>query len=174
MRKAGDQVRITAQLSNARTGEQLWSRDLRAQARRHLLIQDEIAKSVADALQVKLGVGDVGRVPGMTRNVAAYDEYLRGMSLNLDWRPESFPLAIAHLQRAVALDPSFSLAWAGLSAVYTNGALLVPDRAEEWLASGAEALEHARALTPDAPHVLLELGIARSEARQLARGGADL
>ncbi len=74
-------------------------------------IQDEIAVSVAQALQVKLGVGDIGRVPGMTRNVAAYDEYLRSGALNLE---RSYSPAIAHLQRAVALDPSFSAAWSGL------------------------------------------------------------
>ena len=62
------------------------------------------------------------------------------MSLNLDGRPESLPLAIAHLQRAVALDPSFSVAWAGLSTVYANGAFVVPAGAEEW-----RRLEHGSA-----------------------------
>jgi len=162
VRKAGDQVRITAQLSNARTGDHLWSETYERRLDDIFLIQDEIAKSVADALQVKLGVGDVGRAPGMTRNVAAYDEYLRGMALNIQWRPDAYPLAIAHLQRAVALDPSFSIAWAGLSTVYTNGAFVSPSRADEWRQKGVEALDHARTLTPDAPHVLLETGIAES------------
>lgn len=164
VRKAGDQVRITAQLSNARSGDQLWSETYERKLDDIFLIQDQIAKSVANALQVKLGVGDVGRMPGMTRNAAAYDEYLRGMALNLDWRAESFPPAIAHQQRAVALDPSFSIAWAGLHTVYVNGAFLVPDRAVEWRQKGSEALDHARALTPDAPHVLLEIGV--DEARR--------
>lgn len=159
VRKAGDRVRITAQLSNARTGEHLWSETYERRFDDIFVIQDEIAKSVADALQVKLGVGDMGRLPGMTRNVTAYDEYLRGMALNLDWRAESFPLAIAHLQRAVALDPSFSIAWAGLHTACVNGAFAVPARAEEWRQKASEALDHARELTPDAPHVLLEIGI---------------
>jgi TolB-like protein/DNA-binding winged helix-turn-helix (wHTH) protein len=162
VRKARDHVRITAQLSNARTGDHLWSETYERRLDDIFLIQDEIAKSVADALQVKLGMGDVGRAPGMTRNVAAYDEYLRGMALNIQWRPEAYPLAIAHLQRAVALDPSFSIAWAGLSTVYVNGAFISPNRADEWRPKGVEALDHARALTPDAPHVLLETGIAES------------
>lgn len=162
VRKVGDQVRITAQLNNARTGQQLWSETYERRFDDIFQVQDEIAKSVADALQVKLGVGDVGRMPGMTRDVAAYDEYLRGMALNLEWRPESFPLAILHLQRAVAIDPSFSLAWAGLNTVYTNGAIVVPNRAEEWRQKGSEALDRARALTPDAPHVLLEIGIGET------------
>jgi TolB-like protein/DNA-binding winged helix-turn-helix (wHTH) protein len=153
VRKAGDHLRIAAHLSNARTGEQLWSETYERGLDDVFLIQDEIAKAVASALQVKLGVGDVGRVPGMTRNVAAYDEYLRGVAR--DGRPESFPLGIAHLQRAVALDPSYSVAWVGLGMAYANGALVVPERAEEWERLGDDALERARSLTPDAPHVLL-------------------
>ena len=164
VRTAGNQVRITAQLSNASTGQQLWSQTYERKLDDIFEIQDEIAKSVADALQVRLGVGDVGRMPGMTHNVAAYTEYLRGMSLNLEAKPESFPVAITHLQRAVALDPSFSIAWAGLNTVYVNGAFVVPGRAEEWRTKASEALDQARALTPDAPHVLLETGIR--EARR--------
>jgi TolB-like protein/DNA-binding winged helix-turn-helix (wHTH) protein len=165
VRKSGEQVRIAAQLTNVRTGEQLWSETYARTLDDVFVIQDEIAKSVANALQVRLGVGDIGRVPGMTRNVLAYDEYLRGMSLNRKWQADSFPPAIAHLQRAVALDPSFSIAWAGLNTVYSNGALFVPPSAADWQRKGAEALEHARALTPDAPHVLLEIGI-----REVRRG----
>jgi TolB-like protein/DNA-binding winged helix-turn-helix (wHTH) protein len=159
VRKAGERVRVTVQLSKVRTGERLWSETYERRLDDIFVIQDEIARAVANALQIKLGVGDVGRVPGMTRSVAAYDEYLRGMALNLESRPESFALAIIHLQRAVALDPSFSVAWAGLHAVCANGAFISPDHAEEWRRKGTDALEHARALTPDAPHVLLETGI---------------
>ena len=160
VRKAGDQVRITAQLSNAGTGEQLWSETYERRLGDIFLIQDEIAKSVAKALQVKLGVGDVGREPGMTRNVAAYDEYLRFLPLAIDGRMDTFPQRIAHLQRAVALDPSFSVAWGHLANAYANGASVVPARAEEWRRLSDDALEHARILTPDAPHVLLFTAIA--------------
>lgn len=158
-------MRITAQLSSARTGRHLWSETYTRGLDDIFAIQDEIARSVAAALQVKLGIGDLARVPGMTRNAVAYDEYLRGMALNLDWQPESFARAIVHLQRAVAIDPSFSVAWSGLNAVYGNGALVTPTQADEWRAKAAEALGRARKLTPDAPHVLLEMGI------DAARGG---
>ena len=111
-------------------------------------------------MEVKLGVGQLALMPGMTRDVAAYDEYLRGMALNLVSRPESFPAAISHLQRAVDIDPTFSVAWSGLHSVYSNGAFVVPERAFEWRRAAADSLERARQLTPEAPHVLLELGIA--------------
>jgi TolB-like protein/DNA-binding winged helix-turn-helix (wHTH) protein/Flp pilus assembly protein TadD len=159
VRKAGDRVRITAQLSAARSGEQLWSQTYERELRDIFAVQDEIAKAVATAMQVKLGVGELSRMPGMTRDVAAYDEYLRGVALNIIGRRETFPPAIAHLQRAVAIDPQFSMAWSGLSGAYTNGAFNVPERAPEWRRAAAEALERARQLTPDAPHVLQGLGI---------------
>ena len=165
VRTAGDQVRITVQLSRAWTGDRLWSETYERRLDDIFVIQDDIARSVANALQVKLGIGAVGRVPGMTRNVAAYEEYLRARARNLDWQPQSFPLAVAHLQRAVALDPSFAIAWARLSSVYGNGMVLVPERAEEWRKKAAEALEQARALTPDAPDVLEEVGIVEARRR---------
>jgi TolB-like protein/DNA-binding winged helix-turn-helix (wHTH) protein len=163
VRRAGDQVRISAQLLNVSSGDQLWSESYERKLDDVFVIQDEIAKSVANALQIKLGVGDIGRVPGMTRNVAAYDEYLRALALNLDG---AYAPAIEHLQRATALDPSFSVAWSGIQAVYANRALAMPvsEQAEEWRRLGTEALERARALTPDAPHVLLEIAIR--EARR--------
>lgn len=165
VRTAGGQVRITAQLGRARTGDRLWSETYERKLDDIFLIQDDIARSVADALQVRLGVGDLGRVPGMTRNVAAYEEYLRALARNLDWRPESVPLAVAHLQRAIALDPSFSIAWARLSTVYLNGTFIVPEREQEWREKAADALARARALTPDAPDVLLEVGVMEARRR---------
>jgi TolB-like protein/tetratricopeptide (TPR) repeat protein len=160
VRKAGDRVRVTAQLSEARSGRQLWSQTYERRLDNIFVIQDEIAKAVAAAMQVKLGVGETALIPGMTRDVAAYDEYLRGLALNMVGRPESVAPAIAHLQRAVAIDPDFSMAWSALHAVLSNGAFFVPERAREWRRAASEALERARQLTPDAPHVLLALGIA--------------
>ncbi len=91
VRKAEDRVRVTAQLSETRSGAQLWSQTYERRLGDIFAIQDEIAKGVAAAMQVKLGLGDTSLMPGMTRDVAAYDEYLQGMALNLQMRPESLP-----------------------------------------------------------------------------------
>jgi TolB-like protein/DNA-binding winged helix-turn-helix (wHTH) protein len=159
VRKAGDRVRVTAQLTEARSGQQLWSQTYERGLEDIFAVQDEIAKAVATAMEVKLGVGELARMPGMTRDVAAYDEYLRGMALNIVGRRETFPPAIAHMQRAIAIDPQFSMAWSDLGGVYSNGSFTVPERADEWRRAAADALEHARQLTPEAPHVLRGLGI---------------
>ena len=110
----------------------------------------------------------------MTRDVAAYDEYLRAMALNLQvGRPESIPSVIAHLQRAVDIDPQFSMAWSGLHGVFSTGSFMFPERAVEWRRAASESLERARQLTPDAPHVLLALGIASMRGGNWLEG-ADL
>jgi adenylate cyclase len=173
VRRDGERVRVTAQLTAARTGQQLWSQVYERRLDDIFAIQDEIAEAVTAAMRVTLGVGEAARLPGMTRDVAAYDEYLRGMALNIQMRPESFPPAIAHLQRAVAIDPAFSIAWAGLHTVFSNGAFAVPERAGEWRRSATEALRRARDLTPDAPDVLRELGIAAVRQGKW-REGAEL
>ncbi len=160
VRKGGDRVRITAQLIEAPTSQQLWAQTFERPLEDIFAVQDEIARAVSVAMQVKLRVGDLARMPGMTDDVDAYDEYLRGSALNLVARPETYPLAIAHLQRATVIDPEFSMAWSGLSGVYSNAAFAVPERAAEWKRASEESLERARQLTPDAPHVLQLLGIA--------------
>lgn len=159
VRKDGDRVRVTAQLVDARNSHQVWMNTYERQLADIFAVQDDIAKAVSSAMEVKLRVGELARLPGMTDDVEAYDEYLRGMALNLVARRESFAPAIAHLQRAIEIDPQFSLAWAGLSGVYSNGAFALPERAAEWHAAALDALERARQLTPDSPPVLLGLGI---------------
>ncbi len=159
VRKADDRLRITAQLIEARTSQQLWAQTYERRLEDIFAVQDEIAKAVSAAMQVKLKLGDLARMPGMTNDVEAYDEYLRGMALNITARRETFPPAIAHLQRAVSIDPQFSMAWAGLSGTYSNAAFAIPERAAEWRPAAADALERARQLTPEAPHVLLGLGV---------------
>ena len=159
VRKGGDRVRITAQLIEAHTSQQLWAGSYERPFDDIFAVQDEIAKAVSAAMQVKLRVGEFSRMPGMTNDVEAYDEYLRGMALNIAGRRETYAPAIAHLQRAIGIDPQFSMAWSGLSGTYDNAAFAIPERAAEWRRAAADALEHARRLTPEAPYVLLGQGI---------------
>jgi TolB-like protein len=162
VRRTGDRVRITVELVDAGSGYQLWSDSYERQFGDILDVQDEIAQRVAMALQVKLGLGDSAEL-GMTRDVAAYDEFLRGVWEFDRFLPETIPLAIEHMHRAIALDPSFARAWAYLYCIYSDGSTIVPERAAEWRHKTLEALEQARSLTHDSPfvHILL----AREEMR---------
>jgi TolB-like protein/DNA-binding winged helix-turn-helix (wHTH) protein len=162
VRRAGERVRITVELIDVASGYQVWSDSYDRQLGDIFDLQDEIAERVATALQVKLGLGESGEI-GMTRNVAAYDEFLRGVWQFNDFRPESIPLAVEHMHRAIALDPTFSRAWAYLYCIYTDGTAIVPDRTEEWRRKALEALEHARSVTPESPFV--HILSAREEMR---------
>jgi TolB-like protein/tetratricopeptide (TPR) repeat protein len=156
VRKSGDRVRITAQLINAATGYHLWSNTYDRTLDDIFAIQDDIAKSVADVLEITLGVGALGRVPGMTRNVAAYDEYLLARAASRI-TPDGVRNKLDHLQRAVALDPDFALAWTRLHYVYGSTRFIIPGGVQDWEEKAKQALDRARVLTPDSPFVLERL-----------------
>jgi TolB-like protein len=162
VRRADDRVRVTAELVDAASGYQLWTDSYERRFDDILAVQDEIAERVTTALEVKLGLGDSAEL-GMTRNVTAYDEFLKGVWQFTEFRPETIPLAIDHMHRAIALDPSFARAWAYLYCLYSDGSAIVPEHAVEWRAKRLEVLERARSLTPDSPFV--QILIAREEMR---------
>jgi serine/threonine protein kinase/tetratricopeptide (TPR) repeat protein len=164
VRKAATQVRVTPELVNVETGYRLWSDSYDRPLENIFDIQEEIAAKVAEALEVTLGLGRSSPA-GMTRNVAAYEQLLRAQAFLLQYRSDSFQPAIDHAQRALALDPSYANAAVVLSFIYTNGAAMVPERASEWSRRAREALEQARAITPDSPLVVW------TDALYLATGG---
>jgi TolB-like protein len=107
VRKAGQRLRITAQLITCADGFHCWSERFDRELDDVFAIQDEIARAVAEALSVTLGGGET-RIRGGTQNVEAYDLMLRARSLIRRHDPER---AFALLKRATALDPQFALGW---------------------------------------------------------------
>ena len=150
--KDGDTLRIDARLVNAKNGYQLWSHRYDRKPTDIFAMQDEIVKAVTDALQIKLGVGELGRLPGMTRNVDAYDEYLLGQEI---YTPtvESYRASIDHLEQAVRLDPNFAIAVLRLSRAYTAANIFVPGEIDNAAANARQAFDQAERLTPDSPLV---------------------
>jgi TolB-like protein/Tfp pilus assembly protein PilF len=165
VRKSGDQLRITAQLINAKTGYHLWSETYDRALDDIFTIQDDISKSVANALSVALGVGDLGRIEGGTRNVAAYDSYLKALKPpNAAQSMTLFREQLDSLEQAVRLDPSYALAWVAISSVcrlalnYDD-----PGNAADWRKRADDALDRARALAPNAMQVLAESAITAAD-----------
>jgi TolB-like protein/class 3 adenylate cyclase len=117
VRKAGETLRITAQLVKAADGSHLWSQTYDRTLSDIFAVQEDISKAVAQNLKLSLGLGEFNR-PGWTRNVAAYDEYLQARTYYFNASPESLPKAVEHYQRAIDLDPSFILARTGLIAAF--------------------------------------------------------
>ena len=154
IRKEGNQLRITAQLNNAATGYHLWSQTYDRSLDDVFKIQEDIAGAVAKALQVSLGVGQLGHVPGMTRNVAAYDAYLAARDVG-DVSPAALQRGIDSLERAVALDPAFVQAWLQLWNAYSwasaSDAGLNGAPQQEWIAKADSAIEQVKRILPGSP-----------------------
>ena len=156
VRKSGDKVRITAQLIDACDDAHLWSNTYERTLDDIFAIQDEIAEGVAKALSVTLGVGDLGHIEGMTRNVEAYDAYLRGraqvtMSADRSTQLGQNPL----LERAVQIDPNYAQAWAAIYVENEVGRFLSdPLEAAKINARAERALARAVEIAPDAADVL--------------------
>jgi TolB-like protein/Tfp pilus assembly protein PilF len=127
VRKAGDTVRVTAQLVDASTDQHLWSQtfDRPLSTANLFAIQDEIAKSIVDHLAATMGsaadvAGPTARKAD-TADEAAYDLYLKGRSLFIDRSKQNLIAAGGALKAAVAKDPKFARAWEMLGAVLVTG-----------------------------------------------------
>lgn len=155
VRKSGEQLRITAQLINTKTDAHLWSKTYDRSLAGVFEVQEEIARSVAEALQISLGVG-IGRQPGMTRDVQAYDLYLQANALWNLFTPETRRRSLDLLEQAVRRDPSFAQAWGSLTATYSSmpqflGADSTDGERQDWLRKAGDASAEFERLMKDTP-----------------------
>ncbi len=120
VRKAGNRVRITVQMINAATEGHLWAQNYDRQLDDIFAIQSEIAEKVTDALKIQLMGSEKRRleVPP-TENTEAHTLYLKGRYFGNKRSKEALLSAIEHYEKAVALDPGFALAFAGLADCYS-------------------------------------------------------
>jgi TolB-like protein len=115
VRRAGNELRITAQLVNVADGYHLWSDRFDREVKDIFEIQDEIARSIAERLRVTLKAGEQERlVIAATNSLESYELYVRGRAL-LYRRGGVVTRAVECFEREVALDPDYALAWAGLA-----------------------------------------------------------
>lgn len=150
VRKAGERVRIAVQLVGVRDGFQLWSEAFEGGLGDVFRLQEDTALEIAEALEVRLSPGEEQAVRRrLTANPQAFDAYLRGRAL-LEYFDDAskLELARAHLERALALDPDYPLALAGLSRVEAQyHRNLDPDPAR--LRRAEELARRALELRPD-------------------------
>jgi TolB-like protein/Flp pilus assembly protein TadD len=116
VRKAGDRLRVTAQLVNVANGYRLWSERYDRQLEDVFAIQDEIAGSIVKALRVMLSEEEkraIEKAP--TENVQAYEFYLRGRQYFHQFRRKGILAARRMFERAIDIDPGYALAYAGIA-----------------------------------------------------------
>ena len=151
IRRAGSRLRITAQLVETRTRHSAWAERYDREVEDIFAIQDEIARSIAQALRITLTPQEektIARKP--TENLQAYDYYLRGRSYS---RRENLDFALQMFEQAITLDPNFALAHAGVGNV-CGMIFELREQSQKWIERGLQACERAMALDQQSPEVL--------------------
>jgi len=123
VQKANDQVRVNVQLINAMTDAHLWADTYDRKLTDIFSVESEIAKTIADTLQAKLTGSEKQMMAAHpTTDTAAYELYHKGRSLWEKRSGDNIPKATAFFEQAIARDPNYALAYAGLAQAY----ILVP------------------------------------------------
>jgi len=119
VQKANDQVRVNVQLINALTDAHLWADTYDRKLIDIFSVESEIAKTIADTLQAKLTGSEKQMIAAQpTNDTAAYELYHKGRSLWEKRSGDNIPKAIAFYEQAIARDPNYALAYAGLAKAY--------------------------------------------------------
>jgi TolB-like protein len=146
VRKSGDRLRITAELVRTLDGYNLWSQSFDRKLDDVFAIQEEIARSIAEALSVQLKVASVGQAERPTQDMRAYDDYLKARTLITQRSPTNMRSAIPLLEAAVQRDPAFAKAWAALAQAHAFASYYLPIDTTESLQNAENAARKALAL----------------------------
>ena len=171
VQRAGEMVRVAIDLTDGKTGFSIWSKRIDAKLTDIFAFQSDVARTVSNALSVRMATQDPS--PGGTRNVAAYEDYLRGKALYYQVKDEATDReAKASFENAIAADPNFALAHAGLSRVLSSIASAYAP-ANEIKPTYAAAIAEGRAAVQLAPALAegqLALGYALFAGRLDVKG----
>ena len=164
VRKSGDRVRIGVRLVSTSENLTLWAKTFERRLSDIFAIQEEIARAIVDALNVTLLDTDAAKLQRQgTRNLRAYELYLRGRQLMRRELDIERRTALEFFREAVRLDPQFALAFAGLADVLVELARRRMGDPATIQAEAIEASERALALAPE----LAEAHIARGNALRM-------
>ncbi len=159
VRKARDQVRITAQLIDSETGFHLWAEDFDGSLDDIFDVQESTALQIADALDLRLSPQEQQAVrKRYTENSAAFDAYLRGQALIRFWSDRDTLLASRQqFERALQLEPDYALALAGLASVEAQTYRNI-DPSEDRLRRAERLAQRAAELDPELARAHIALG----------------
>lgn len=168
VRRAGDHVRITAQLIETDTDSHLWSETYDREMKDVFAIQDDIARSIAEALQVALGPKERRALQNVaTADPKAYDFYLKGRKYLYAFTRRDFLHAISMFERAIELDPRYAMAYAGMADAYSM-LYRYSEAAAQNLQKAEQASQRAIELDPDSAEAHTSLGTVMFTSGQFA------
>jgi TolB-like protein/Flp pilus assembly protein TadD/predicted Ser/Thr protein kinase len=161
VRKAGSRVRVTAQLVKVADGFHLWSETYDRELENIFAVQDEIARSVSDALKVRLLARET---PSAARggNAEAYNLYLQGKYFRDRRSRQDLEKAVSYYEQALRLDPGHARAWVGLADAHSSQADRGFVPVDEGYRKAREAVEKALELDASLAEAHATLGWIRS------------
>src|SRR5256714_848 len=164
VRKAGDKLRVTAQIINVSDGYHFWSEDYDGDVRDIFTFQSNVAQHVVEALQIKLGIEAVRALAKKpTENPEAYRLYLLGRYQFGKYSEAGWTSSIRYYEQALKLDPNYALAYCGLADTYAYmGGVVMPSK--EAVVKEKEFAERALQLDPELPEAHLSLACALAGA----------
>ena len=176
VRKAGDRVRITAQLADATTGKHLWAEKYDRGLKDIFALQDEIMLKVIAALQVKLTEGEQALiVAGGTNNFEAYAKFLQGVEYAKRFNREGNLLARKMAEEAIALDPNYPRGYRLLATTHWLDVQLgISKSPRQSLAKAAELYQKVIDLDPSDAVAYAFLGMVYTLMRQHEKGIAEV
>jgi serine/threonine-protein kinase len=160
VRKAGDKLRVTAQLINVSDGYHLWSKDYDGDVKDILNFQSSVAEQVVQALQVHLGAEAARALSKKpTENPEAHRLYLLGRYEFAKYTQTGWNNAIRYYEQALRIDPEFALAYCGLADNYAYmGSVVMPEK--EAIAKEKEFAQKALELDPELAEAHMSLALA--------------
>jgi TolB-like protein len=151
VRKAGNRVRITAQLIEGATDKHLWAERFDRDLSDIFALQDEIAQAIVAALKVRLISSEREAIEDRgTQSTEAYDLLLRARAGGRTFAPGPMMQAIQYCRQAITADPGYALAWSTLATTVLHAMLVIPEMRQRWQKDLEEATTQAVALAPNA------------------------
>jgi TolB-like protein/DNA-binding winged helix-turn-helix (wHTH) protein len=159
LRENGNHIRLTTQLIQVKDQTQLWSQDYDYPAKDILNVEDDVAKAVAREIRVRLTSKQQAELAqSQPVNPEAFDAYLQGYYFFQRNSNKDTEMAAKYYERATQLDPSYALAWVGLSRVRNWQVNVGVIPAEEGHRLGREAVERGLALNPNLAEAHAQMG----------------
>ncbi len=171
IRKAGERIRITAQLVDAETGHHVWAGKFDSTVDDIFDVQDEITQKIVATIQPELAQAELEKAAvKRPENLSAWDFVLRGMALVNRHTPDDHKPARKMFQSAIELDPTYADAWAGMAWSYlANIALVGADERQVLMKKGLEAATRAVKLDDRSASAHYVLGVAYAWDEQLQK-----